>query len=76
MELRLTRTQEQQLRQLAADSRRTPEELACEAIKGYLDHVEELTAEVREAEEAAERQGWLTNEEVFDQLKTHLLKTA
>jgi len=33
-------------------------------------------ADLREGEESAEREGWLTNEEVFERLSRRLRKTA
>lgn len=76
MDVHLTSAQEQRLQHLAAETHRTPDELAQEALDGYLKHIEALTAAVREGEESAERDGWLPHEEVFKRLKKRLLKTA
>jgi predicted transcriptional regulator len=76
MDVHLTPAQEQKLQHLAAEMHRTPDELAQEALDGYLKHVEALTADVRVGEESAERDGWLTHEEVFARLNKRLLKTA
>ena len=67
---------EQKLRHLAAKTERTTDELAQEAVDSYLRHVESLTAAVREGEESAKREGWLSHEEVFERLNKRLLKTA
>jgi hypothetical protein len=42
----------------------------------FFDHLDGLAAELREGEESAEREGWLTNEEVFERLNRRLVKTA
>jgi predicted transcriptional regulator len=76
MTIDLTPEQEQKLGALAAASHRTPEAIAQEVFQGYLLHVAELTEAVREGEESAEREGWLTHDEVFDRLGKRLLKTA
>ena len=54
----------------------TSDELGQQAIDRYLDHIETLTADIREGEESAEREGWLTHDEVFENLHKRLLKTA
>ncbi len=76
MLLHLTAELEQRLKQLAAQTGRTSDELAQEALDGYLKHVEPLMADICEAEESAEREGWLTNEEVFESLNKRLMKPA
>jgi hypothetical protein len=38
--------------------------------------MEGLMADLREGEESAERDGWLTQEEVFERLNHRLRKTA
>ena len=76
MPLHLTPEIEQRFAQLAAQTGRSPEELANEALDSYLSHVERLIADVREGEESAEREGWLTHEEVFERLNKRLLKTV
>jgi predicted transcriptional regulator len=76
MPLHLTAEHEQRLKQLAAQTGRTSDELAQEALDGYLKHVEPLMADIREAEESAEREGWPTNEEVFESLNERLMKPA
>ena len=76
MTLHLTPAVEQRLEHLAAEVHRTPDELAEEAIDGYLKHIEVLTAEVREGHDSAERDGWLTHEEVFHRLRNRLQKSA
>ena len=76
MTIDLTPAQEQRLGQMAADANRTPEELAAEALSRFLRYREDLAADVREGEESAEREGWLSNDEVFERLNRRLLKTA
>jgi predicted transcriptional regulator len=76
MTIDLTPAQEQRLGQIAADANRTPEELAAEALSRFLRYTEALAADVREGEESAEREGWLSNDEVFERLNRRLLKTA
>jgi len=76
MTLELTPALEQRLHQLATQVERTPAEIAQEAIDLYLQHVELLTTEVREAEEEADREGWLTSEEVLQRIQARFQKTA
>jgi predicted transcriptional regulator len=76
MNVHLTAAQEQRIGQLAADTHRSAEEIAQEALESYLRHVDALSAAVREGEESAERKGWLTHDEVFERLNQRLLKTA
>lgn len=67
---------ETRLAQLASDAGVTSDELGQQVIDRYLDHIETLTANIREGEESAEREGWLTHDEVFKNLHKRLLKTA
>jgi predicted transcriptional regulator len=76
MTLQLTPALEQRLEHLASQGRRTPEELAREVISEYLEHVETLSAEVREAEEEADRAGWLTAEQVLERIENRFRKMA
>jgi predicted transcriptional regulator len=76
MTVQLTTAQEQRLESIAAASNRTTDELAQEALDAYLQHIELLTAAVREGEDSAEREGWLTNDEVFGRLHERIRKTA
>ncbi len=76
MALHLTPAQEQRLERLAAQSNRTPDELAQQALDGYLKRIESLSAAVHEGEESAEREGWVPNEEVFKRLNQRLHKSA
>jgi predicted transcriptional regulator len=76
MNVHLTAAQEQRIGQLAADTHRSAEEIAQEALTCYLRHVDTLATAVREGEESAERKGWLTHDEVFERLNQRLLKTA
>ena len=50
----------------------TPEEM----MDRFFDRLDGLAAELREGEESAEREGWLTDEEVFERLNRRLVKTA
>jgi predicted transcriptional regulator len=76
MSIQLTPALEQQLDQIAAETDRTTSDLVQETLDDYVKHVASLTADVREGEESAEREGWLTHEEVFERLNKRLLKTA
>jgi predicted transcriptional regulator len=76
MTLQLTPALEQRLENLASQEGRPAAELAQEAIGLYLQHLEMLSAEVREAEEEADREGWLTSEQVLERIKHRFLKTA
>jgi predicted transcriptional regulator len=76
MTVHLTDAQEKQLDHLAALTQRSKDEIAQEALDSYLRHIEALTAEVREGEESAQAEGWLSHDDVFDRLKKHLPKTA
>jgi len=76
MTLQLTTSQEKRLEHLAAQSHRTRDELALEAIDLYLQHVESLTAEVRAAEEEADRQGWQSSRSVLERIQTRFSRSA
>ena len=76
MTVHLTPELEQLFQQRAAATQQSAEDVAQEAVHSYLNHVEELAAAVRKGEESAEREGWLTHEEVFERLNERLLKTA
>jgi len=76
MPLHLPPALEHRLAQLAAQTGRSPDEIAQEALEGYATHLESLIADIREGEESAEREGWLTTEEVFEALNKRLLKTV
>jgi predicted transcriptional regulator len=76
MAIHLTPALMQQLEQIAAETDRTPTDLVQETLDGYVKHLESLTREVREGEESAEREGWLTHEEVFERLNKRLLKAT
>jgi predicted transcriptional regulator len=72
MAVQLKPEQEQRLREAALRLGVTPEEM----MDRFFDHLDGLAAELREGEESAEREGWLTNEEVFERLNRRLVKTA
>ena len=74
MKLQLTPAQEQRFAHLAEATGRPTSELVEEVISRYLDEIVMRTNEVREAEASAERDGWLTTDEVFARL--NLRKTA
>jgi predicted transcriptional regulator len=76
MPLHLTPELEHRLAQLAARSGRSPDEIAQQALEQYATHLETLIAEILESEEFAEREGWLTHEEVFERLHKRLMKPA
>jgi predicted transcriptional regulator len=75
MSIHLTVAQEQRLEHLAAQTERSSDELAQEAIDRFLDYREALIAAVCEGEESAEREGWLSHEEVVERINKRL-KTA
>jgi predicted transcriptional regulator len=76
MAVQLKPGQEEQLQQIALERGVTVERVFSEVIDWYLNHIQGLTDELREGEESAEREGWLTQEEVFEQLHHRLAKTA
>jgi predicted transcriptional regulator len=76
MAVQLKPGQEERLQQVAAERGMMVEEVLAEVLEDYLNHIRELMAELREGEESAEREGWLTNEEVFERLNRRLAKTA
>jgi len=76
MSIQLTPALELKLDQIARETNRTTNDLVQETMDDYVKHIASLTAEVREGEESAEREGWLTHEEVFERLNKRLLKTA
>jgi predicted transcriptional regulator len=76
MTIDLTPAEESRLLEIASEAQRTPEEIAQEAVSGWLRHVSELAADIHEAEQSAEREGWLTHDEVFERLNVHLTKAA
>jgi predicted transcriptional regulator len=76
MAIQLTSDLEHRLEHLAAESQRPVDELAQEILEDYLTYVEVLTEEVREGDESAEREGWLTTEEVFERINKRLHTAA
>jgi predicted transcriptional regulator len=68
--------QEERLQQIAVERGVPLEQVLAEVLDGYLDHMQGLMADLREGEESAERDGWLTHEEVFERLNHRLAKTA
>jgi predicted transcriptional regulator len=76
MTIDLTPAEESRLLEIASEAQRTPEDIAQAAVSGWLRHVAELAAAVREGEESAEREGWLTHDEVFERLNLRLTKAA
>ncbi len=76
MTLYLTPALEQRLENLAARTNRSPDELAQELIDRCLRDIETRTAEVREAEDEADREGWLTSDGVMAQLEQRFPKSA
>jgi predicted transcriptional regulator len=76
MALHLAPELEEKLQHFASQAERTPDDLAQEAVESYLKYLEALAADVREGEESAEGDGWLSHEEVFERLNKRLLKTA
>jgi predicted transcriptional regulator len=76
MAVHLTTEQEERLTKLAAETGMTGEELGQQVVERYIRHIDTLIADVREGEESAEHEGWLTHDEVFENLHKRLLKTA
>lgn len=76
MAVHLTPAQEQRLEHLAAQTARSSDELAQEAIDKFLNYREALITAVREGEQSAEQDGWLSHEEVVDRISKRLSKTA
>lgn len=76
MTLQLTPELERKLEQLATEMHRSPSELAQEAIDHYLQSADTFAFEVREAEEEADREGWLSSEQVKERLEQRFRKTA
>jgi hypothetical protein len=72
MTIHFTPEQERQFEQLAADSGRTVDEVVQHFLRWWFGPTEELAAAVREGEESAEREGWLTNDQVFERLNRRL----
>jgi predicted transcriptional regulator len=76
MAVQLKPGQEEQLQKIAAERGMTVEQVLGEVLEDYLRYVEGLMADLREGEESAERDGWLTHEEVFERLNRRLAKSA
>jgi predicted transcriptional regulator len=76
MAVQLKPEQEQRLQQLASQSGMTADELLQREVDSFLDYQDDLAMAVREGEESAARDGWLTHEEVFEHLNSLLLKSA
>ena len=76
MAVQITPAIEQQLQHLAASQERSLDEVANEAILGYLESQASLAADIREAEEVAERDGWIEHDEVVRRINERLAKFA
>lgn len=76
MTFHLTPALEQRLAHLAASGGRTPDEVAQEAIDQYLQNIDQLTADVKDAEDEADQVGWLSSEEVLQQIEQRFRKSA
>jgi predicted transcriptional regulator len=76
MAVQLKSGQEEQLQRIAAERGITIEQVLTEVLEDYLRYIERLMADLREGEESAERDGWLTHEEVFERLNHRLAKSA
>jgi predicted transcriptional regulator len=76
MTLDLTPALQEELEKLAIECESTPTQLAQKAIEEYVAYTRQLPTDVREAEEEADREGWVPHEEVFEQLFARLRKTA
>lgn len=76
MTIALTREQEQGIHQLAAASDRSPEALVQDAVDSYLLHSQMLAEAVREGEESADREGWISSEDVLARLQRRFAKSS
>jgi predicted transcriptional regulator len=76
MAIQLRHDQEERLQRMAVERGVPVEQVLLELIDRILEHAEGLAADLREGEESAEREGWLTQEEVFERLHHRLAKTA
>lgn len=76
MAVQLTPALEHELQKLAEECACTVDQLAQGALESYTAYLAQLTRDVQEGEASAERDGWLTTEEVFERLNRKLLKTA
>jgi predicted transcriptional regulator len=76
MAVHLKPGQEERLQQIATDRGVPAEQVLAEVLDDYLNHIQVLMGELREGEESVEREGWLTNEEVFEHLNRRLANTA
>jgi len=76
MAIQLPSILEQRLADLAGSRHCTIDSLVSEVLEVYLTHIDALTADVREAEESAEREGWVPHEEVAARLNQRFKKSA
>ena len=76
MTLTLPPALEKKFQQCAEQDGVTPSTLAERVLNRYLDGIERETAELSAAEEEADREGWLTTEQVMDRIHSMLRKTA
>lgn len=76
MTIELTPALEEELAKLAAESNCTPFELAQRAVADYVAYTKQSSNEVHEAEEEAEREGWIPHEQIFEELVARFKKTA
>ena len=68
MPVQLTPDLERRLEHLAAETHRSPNELAQQAVSSYIRYVEDLLADVRAGDSSAERDGVLTSEQVLGRI--------
>jgi len=76
MAIHISSVLEQRLADLAGSRHCELDALVSEVLDAYLTHVEGLTANVREAEEFADREGWVPHEEVLARFNHRLQKSA
>jgi predicted transcriptional regulator len=76
MTVELTTEHESQLKEIAENRQQTVHQVAQEAVADFLAYRTEMEAFVGEGEESAEREGWLTHDEVFDRVVSSYTRAA
>ncbi len=76
MTLELTPALQEELEKLAVEAGSTPSAIEQKAVEEYVVYTRQLAEDVREAEEEADRDGWISHKEVFEEIFARLRKTA